>query len=135
MRIAKVIAAAVVAVSLAACASKAQEPSTHLQVNMVEFTFTPSDFTVPAGQEITLDAANNGATVHNFIIMKSGTTIGDSFGTDDAPNVYWQVDLQPGTSKTVTFTAPSEPGDYEVVCSTDGHYIAGMVARLHVVAP
>lgn len=108
-------------------------PSTKIHVTMTDFQFQPSQFTIPAGQEITFDATNNGAVVHNFVIMKLGTSAGPSFGDEDVPNVYWQTQLEPGASVNTSFTAPSEPGDYEVVCKTEGHIAAGMVARMTVV--
>jgi uncharacterized cupredoxin-like copper-binding protein len=120
------------AFALAACG--AAGPSTHLKVDLMEFTFTPANFTVPAGQEITLDLTNSGAVMHDFIIMKYGTTVGDDFGDEDVPNIYWKAETEPGTSATYTFTAPSQPGDYQVVCGVKGHYQAGMVAKLTVVA-
>ena len=108
--------------------------STTIDVIFAEFTFTPSEFTVPAGQEITVNAVNNGAVVHNFVIMKLGETIGDKFGDEDEVNIYWQVETAPGEEITATFIAPSEPGEYQVVCRTEGHYIAGMIGKLIVVA-
>jgi uncharacterized cupredoxin-like copper-binding protein len=109
-------------------------PSSTIDVTLVEFTFTPSEFTVPAGQEITINATNNGAVVHDFVIMKLGETVGDDFGPEDAPNIYWQIQTEPGESVTKTFTAPTEPGEYQVVCGTAGHYMAGMIGKLIVVA-
>lgn len=107
--------------------------SKKINVTMTDFQFQPSHFTVPAGQEIEFSASNNGAVVHNFVVMKLGTTAGDTFGQEDAPNVYWETELQPGGSVDTTFTAPSEPGEYEVVCRTEGHILSGMVAKLTVV--
>ena len=118
---------------LSACGGSSAKPSTKLNVTMTDFQFSPNQFTVPAGQEITLDAANNGAVVHNFVIMKKGQTAGTEFTDDDLPNVYWQVEIQPGGSTNTSFTAPNEPGDYEVVCKTPGHLQAGMTAKLTVV--
>lgn len=109
-------------------------PSTNIRVDMTEFMFNPSDFTVPAGQEITIELSNSGAVVHDFIIMKFGTEVGQEFDEEDEPNVYWKAELEPGTSETLTFTAPSEPGEYQVVCGVEGHFQAGMVAKLIVVA-
>ena len=109
-------------------------PSTHLKVDMMEFMFNPSNLTVPARQEITLELTNTGAVVHDFIIMKYGTSVGDDFGDEDVPNIYWKAEIEPGNSATYTFTAPSQPGDYQVVCGVQGHYQAGMVAKLIVVA-
>jgi uncharacterized cupredoxin-like copper-binding protein len=121
---------------LAACGGgKAQAASTHLAVQLTEFAFQPSQFTVPAGKEITLDLSNNGSVEHNFIIMKLGTQASPPFDAADEANVYWEVALPPGQSTSTTFTAPSEPGDYQVVCKTPGHLEAGMVAKLTVVSP
>ena len=108
--------------------------STKLNVTMTDFQFQPSQFTIPAGQEITFNATNNGAVVHNFVIMKKGTSAGPFFDDEDVPNVYWQVELQPGATADTSFTAPTDPGDYEVVCRTEGHIASGMTAKLTVVA-
>ncbi|HET9589594.1 MAG TPA: cupredoxin domain-containing protein [Anaerolineales bacterium] len=116
---------------LASCGGSA--PTTTIDVTMTDFQFQPSQFTIPAGQEITLNSTNTGAVVHNFVIMELGTTAGDRFEEDDLPNVYWEVEIQPGGSTSTTFTAPSEPGEYEVVCRTEGHIVSGMVAKLTVV--
>ena len=116
---------------LASCGGSA--PTTTIDVTMTDFQFQPSQFTIPAGQEITLNSTNTGAVVHNFVIMELGTTAGDRFEEDDLPNVYWEVEIQPGGSTSTTFMAPSEPGEYEVVCRTEGHIVSGMVAKLTVV--
>lgn len=117
---------------LTACGNSG--PSTNISVDMVEFMFNPTELTVPAGQAITLELTNNGAVVHDFIIMKFGTEVGTDFDDEDKPNVYWEAEVEPGTSGTFTFTAPGEPGEYQVVCGVAGHYLAGMVAKLIVVA-
>jgi uncharacterized cupredoxin-like copper-binding protein len=108
--------------------------STKINVTMTDFQFQPNQFTVPAGQEITFSSNNNGAVVHNFVIMKLGTSAGPFFDDEDIPNVFWQVEIQPGSSVDTSFTAPTEPGDYEVVCRTEGHIASGMTAKLTVVA-
>ena len=108
--------------------------STKINVTMTDFQFQPNQFTVPAGQEITFDSTNNGAVVHNFVIMKLGTSAGPSFDDEDVPNIFWQVEIQPGGSVNTSFTAPTDPGDYEVVCRTEGHIASGMTAKLTVVA-
>ncbi len=117
---------------LSACGGAA--PSDTIDVTLTDFQFTPNLLTVPAGQEITVNAQNNGAVVHNFIVMKLGADAGTEFDDEDTPNVYWQVQLEPGGSATTTFTAPPDAGEYQIVCSTPGHLMAGMVAKLIVVA-
>lgn len=126
-----IIAAVLLSLMLVSCGGGG--PSTTINVTMTDFQFTPNAFIVPAGQEISLNSTNNGAVVHNFVIMKFGTTAGPMFDDADIPNVYWEVEIQPGGSVNTTFTAPTEPGDYEVVCRTEGHIASGMVAKLTVV--
>lgn len=126
-----IVAAVILSLTLASCGGGG--PSTNIDVTMSDFQFQPNQFTVPAGQEISFSSTNNGAVVHNFVIMKLGTTAGDFFDEEDVPNVYWEVELLPGASTETSFMAPSEPGDYEVVCRTEGHIVSGMTARLTVV--
>lgn len=117
---------------LTACGGNSAKTSHN--VTLTDFAFTPNELTVPAGAEITLDTANTGAVIHNFIIMNLGTSAGTEFTAEDDLNVYWKLEIPAGGSTTTTFTAPSEPGEYEVVCSTPGHLQAGMIGKLTVVA-
>jgi len=119
---------------LAACGG-GSGASTTIDVTFEEFAFAPAEFTVPAGQDITINATNNGAVIHEFVIMKLGETVGEDFGDEDEGNIYWEVEADPGHKVTETFTAPTEPGEYQVVCGTEGHFMAGMVGKLTVVAP
>ena len=109
-------------------------PSTTIDVTFAEFTFTPNAFSIPAGQEITLNITNNGAVTHEFIIMKLGEAVGEDFGDEDKAQIFWEVQAEPGEQKTVTFMAPAEPGEYQIVCGTPGHYTAGMIGALTVAA-
>lgn len=122
----------ILALVLASCGEAG--PTTTIKVLMTDFMFQPSQFIVPAGEQITVNTANNGAVVHNFVIMKLGETAGPVFDEGDIPNVYWEVEIQPGGSTDTSFPAPTEPGEYEVICRTEGHIASGMVARLVVVA-
>jgi uncharacterized cupredoxin-like copper-binding protein len=106
--------------------------STTINVTMTDFQFTPNTFSVPAGQQITVNATNNGAVVHNFVIMKPGTDIGPDYGPEDEPNALWKLEIQPGGQASDSFTAPADAGEYTVICTTPGHYMAGMQAKLIV---
>lgn len=117
---------------LSAC--RTSGPTTTINVTMTDFRFEPAQFTVPAGQEITVNAVNNGAVEHEFVIFKLGTTAGEKFGDEDEDNIYWEVEVLPGQSATETFTAPSEAGEYYVTCGIEGHLEAGMNGKLIVVA-
>ncbi len=124
-----------VSILIAGCGRGAQTASNKINVTMTDFHFTPDAFTVNAGQEITFSGRNNGAVTHDFVIMNLGTTAGDSFGPEDEPNVFWKTEIAAGQTATETFTAPAQPGDYEILCAIPGHYQAGMVAKLTVKAP
>jgi len=131
----KIMLVLVFILSMALVSCGEQGSTTEINVTMTDFQFTPNQFTVPAGREITLNVVNTGAVVHNFVIMILGTTAGDAFDDDDDVNIFWQeVDIQPGGDFNVTFTAPTEPGEYQIVCRTEGHIASGMVGRLVVVA-
>jgi uncharacterized cupredoxin-like copper-binding protein len=119
---------------LPACGG-ASGPATTLNIVMTDFKYEPADATVPAGKEITLNLKNEGNVVHEYVIMKLGQSAGEKFGPEDEDNIYWEVELDPGKSVSVTFTAPTEPGTYEVVCGTEGHLEAGMKGSLTVVSP
>lgn len=128
----RLLSVLIVMLMLAACGSPAK-PSTTIDVTMVEFSYSPDTFTVPAGQQITVNAHNNGAKTHEFIIFKLGTNPGDSFGPEDLPNVYWRLSVDPGTTNSGVFTAPTQPGEYYITCGVEGHHEAGMNAKLIVV--
>jgi uncharacterized cupredoxin-like copper-binding protein len=110
-------------------------PSTTINVTFTDFRFTPDTFVIPARQEITITAVNNGTVDHDFIIMKYGTNVGADFGPEDQGNIYFEIKTSPGDTIQKTFTAPTDPGEYQVICGTPGHFMAGMVAKLTVVAP
>lgn len=121
--------------SLAFSSCGGSGPSTSIDVIMTDFQFTPNTFTVPAGEVISVHVVSSGAVVHNFVVMKLGETAGDSFDEEDEENIYWEVrDIPPNGEETSTFTAPSEPGEYQIVCRTEGHILSGMLGKLIVVA-
>lgn len=109
--------------------------STNIDVTMVDYLYEPNEIVIPAGQQITLNLTNNGAVHHELVIMKLGTTVGESFGDEDEENIYWEQEVEPGQQMSVAFTAPSEPGVYQFVCGIEGHYTAGMKGTIRVVAP
>ena len=119
--------------AITACVS-VNSPSSSLNISMTDFTFNPNIYTIRAGETIILELVNNGAVEHEFVIMKFNTEVGDNFGDDDQENIYWEAELGSGESGTFSFTAPSDPGEYQIVCGTEGHYLAGMSGSLTIVA-
>lgn len=125
------ITVAFICIILSSC--KASGPSAAIDVTMTDFQFTPNSFTILAGQETTINAVNNGVVEHEFVILDFGADAGDEFDEEDKKNIYWEVTVPPGQSVTLTFAAPSTPGEYSVVCGIQGHLMAGMVGELTVV--
>ncbi len=123
-----------ICLSLAACGAGASGPTTSIKATMTDFTFTPNSFTVPAGKQISVSLTNSGATTHSFVIMQAGHDVKDHFTDADKAFIYWsQPQVLPGQSINASFTAPSLPGEYQILCDIAGHFEAGMVARLNVV--
>lgn len=106
--------------------------STDLTVHLTEFMYSPTDFVVPAGKEITLTLINEGSVEHSFVILKKGYTYTTPYDDDDLANTLQTFIVNAGETKTFTFTAPADPGVYQIVCHVVGHAEAGMVAKLTV---
>ena len=113
---------------LSACAPK----ESRFNVKMEEFKFIPDSFSVPAGAQVTMELENTGALEHELVIMLLSKDATLPFDDDDEANIYWEAELQPDTKQTITFVAPSEPGEYQLVCGTAGHLEQGMKGVLIV---
>ena len=118
---------------LGACRAEKKTATIDVKILDLETQFRPNEFTVPAGEEVTFTAINYALVRHNFIIFKKGFDAGAHFDHEDEPHIYWQIELQGGGTTTGKFTAPSEPGEYSVVCSVHTHMEDGMVGKLIVV--
>jgi uncharacterized cupredoxin-like copper-binding protein len=99
---------------------------------MYEYSFNPATLEVPAGAEVTVNLSNSGTLEHEMVIMVYGASATAPFDDDDEGNIYWEVELEAGDSTTVTFTAPTEPGNYQIVCGIPAHLEQGMVGTLTV---
>lgn len=118
-------------VLVSACQSTG--PSTRLNVKLNDFTITPDQLAVPAGSDIQIRITNSGAIVHDFYIMKLGKDVGEKFEEEDILNAYWEAEVQPDETVSLSFVAPDEPGTYQIVCGVPGHLQAGMVGTMEVV--
>jgi uncharacterized cupredoxin-like copper-binding protein len=125
-----IVSIILLALILTACGNSG--PATRINFTLTDFAFSPGEVSIAAGQEITLHITHAGSMEHNFIVMKYGTDAGETFDEADRDNVLWEMDLQPGDSKTVLFTAPERPGTYQVICGMPGHVQSGMVGKLIV---
>lgn len=122
--------------TMAACGGDGA--STSLEVTTTEFQFSPTEWTIPAGEEITIDITNDGSVLHEWVLMQPGVEIeseADLPETEEellADFVYVEDEVEAGDSKTLTFTAPAA-GTYQVICAIEGHFDSGMEGSLTVV--
>ncbi len=126
------ILALLVGLALTACESSSSSGGGNsFNVTMTDFKFQPDTLNVSAGQTVTVNLKNSGSVQHTFTVMK--TPISGSYTSADAGNIFYNSDVvQPGASKTVTFTAPSTAGTYQIICTVQGHFEAGMHGSLVV---
>ena len=113
---------------LAGCGPK----SATLSAELTDFKFTPNAWEVPAGAEVTLTLTNNGTQDHEWVIINLGQEVTLPFDDDDVAKVYWEGEVTAGETQTYTFTAPTEPGDYTIVCGLPAHLEQGMMGTLRV---
>lgn len=93
----------------------------------------PPVWRVPAGAQVTVNLDNQGALEHNWAVVKRGVEVPIPFMPDQNKDLLlWEAGaLQGGQRNSEIFTAPSEPGEYIVICTVAGHYPA-MQGRLIV---
>lgn len=119
----------------------------HPQGNQMKFKET--EFTVPADTEVELifdNTATSPSMQHNVIVLNEspGEAIFKEVGqagvkagatenyVPDHPAVLAATGIsKPGETVSVTFTTPSETGDYGYVCTYPGHW-AMMQGTMHV---
>lgn len=104
-----------------------------------QLQFSLKEFTVAAGEEVTVTLHNVGTLPketfgHNFVILTAGADL-EAFATEamgNSANEYLPTDMSnvlahtallgPDEEDTITFMAPTEPGEYEFLCTFPGHY-------------
>lgn len=117
-----------------------QEKSVTVYIEVVPemMKFDKDVFTVPSGKKIVLEIDNRDGMQHNLLIVKPGSlqkvgAAADAMLRDpkasekqyvpQIPEVLFSTKmLEPNEVFTLTFTAPSQPGDYPFVCTFPGHW-------------
>ena len=118
----------------------AEDPNAPLaiEVEMGEFSFTPSRITVPAGRQVRFEIVNHGVAPHEFLVgdqhaqdeaereMAKGSSAGGHVH-DDTLSIYLDAG-ESGVLET-TFDAPAS---LLIGCHVPGHWAAGMKGTLTV---
>ena len=103
-----------------------------IDMELTEYKFNPDSIEVSAGSEVTVNFTNKGTLEHEMVIMVLGKNATVPFDADDEPNIFWEHELESGDQESVTFTSPTEPGEYQIVCGIPAHLELGMVGTLIV---
>jgi plastocyanin len=106
-------------------------PSVTLNITMIDDSYTSATYTVPAGAAVTVNLSNQGAAPHTLDILKKGEQL-SIYKVEDEDKILWELAALAGETKTGTFTAPTEPGEYQIICRVPGHLAVGMTATLIV---
>ena len=91
-----------------------------VEVVATDFEYTPSRITVDRGQPVTVRLVNRGSSPHNIEFELP------------AGERELEQNVPPGGTGTLRFTAPQEPGVYEVYCPVANHKGRGMTGTLVV---
>lgn len=100
------------------------EPSDQASVVATDFAFDPSQIPLFAGEEVTVDLANEGGVEHNLTVLAAGEEITSEDQLTDDVVLAATDDVTAGDDGSVSFTL--DAGDYQVVCTIPGHFAAGM---------
>lgn len=94
----------------------AQQSEREITITGTEFSFSPANITLKAGEKVKLSFNNDGNYPHNWVIE------GKNITTKTIPG---------GAGDVIEFTAPPA-GTYSIYCSVDSHRAKGMGGTLTV---
>ena len=107
--------------------------------NDIYYGSTPDNMDNPprweafADGRVVLEITNNGTSQHNWAVINKDAELPATFDSEaNADLIFYQAGLlEPGTEFRESFFAPTEPGEYVVICTVAGHY-PSMQGRLVV---
>jgi len=108
-----------------AAASPAGSPGATISVETTAaapVAFNPADITVPAGATVLVNYMNNSSAPHNIHFFAGADSSAPSLGASTQGT-------GPNNAQSVTFTAPTQPGDYFFWCDV---HTTTMVGHWHV---
>ena len=105
------------------------------QIEAKQLLYSVSEFTVKPGQTVELTFYNPDLMQHNLVLVEPGAAdevaqLAIELGADGPSEDYIPKSdkilhatplLNTNNRQTLKFTAPSEPGEYQYVCTFPGH--------------
>lgn len=99
--------------------------------------FTPDHVEVRQGETVKFVIKNKGAMLHEFVMGTKAELDEHAALMVKFPNMEhdepFMAHVKPGTSGEIIWTF-NRPGDFEFACLIAGHYQAGMVGKIKVIA-
>ena len=99
--------------------------------------YDPPEITVRPGETIRFEVKNDGKLRHEFTIGDATEQRAHSEMMKRDPDMVHNdpntITVEPGVAKTLVWQF-GEAGELEIGCHVPGHYEAGMLARVRVVA-
>lgn len=121
-----IILCTLIALALAACGPR----TVSLTTSASEYEFEPQSWRVPAGATVELTVINDGQILHDWTLMPPENLVEPPYDKEEQEQALTQFRVKGGETETFTFTAPSEPGEYPVLCTP--HINQDMVGTLIV---
>lgn len=129
----------VIVLTLAACGGDSGTDRTtaaaggaaSLSITLDDYLYAPETLTVAPGASVSLSADNVGGTDHTWTLLAAGEEVTTAIDLDPA-RVITEIYAAASTGASGVFTAPSQGGIYQVICTVAGHVELGMVGSLVV---
>ena len=106
-----------------------------VRIEMSEFSFTPKDIVLEAGQPYILEVVNTGTVKHEFtagdFFRSVATRKAETAESEVKVPFFTEIEVFAGKSAEL-YLIPLLPGTYELVCEIEGHLEAGMFGAITV---
>ena len=99
--------------------AKESLPTSVIKLDDSSTGFSPNSFTVKAGAPVTLAVTSADKSTHVFFF-------------DDASLGAVAIGVDPGTTRAITFNAPTKAGEYTFRCDVPGHAQRGETGKMIV---
>jgi plastocyanin len=84
-----------------------------------QLAFVPAEITVTAGSQVTINYLNDSPLMHNINFFNGPDNSAPSLGATEPKT-------GPGDAQSLSFTAPTQPGDYFFWCDVHGNAMKGI---------